>query len=269
MSRGAWGFLVFISLLLVGLGMTLYLLGTDMARLMLQQERRDAPLVLVRLMAPANLSASEVAAADDAALVPWLMPQLDRFGGDPVLLSRAVPTADGATRWPLLSLVIHDQGGQFVEQLGLSDLRNYTGLPADSWTDFMVLQALGTELPPPMAEPDGVLVAHLARWPDGQSDDAFAERWLADIEDTLASFDGSLIWRARLQMLASSSSPSWDALWLYRFPTAAARDAWLADPERRTLHALQRRMVAADSWLLLEAVSMPAQGSVPDIPTAP
>ena len=250
MNRGLIGFLTFLAVLLLGLGIAAYLLGPSVLAFVFHAERRTEPVVIVNLLDFADAQHRQTYREEFERPAAALIKAL---GGQPIWKASTDDVVRGQVLdgWSTLELVGYPSRSAFVELVTSSDYRTLLDARDESLKRSAMLSAT------PVGDFDAQgTQAHAVRFLAGvheDSIDTYDAKWLSQDEAMLERHLGKLIWRARLNPLVADAEQRFDELLVYGFSDAAHRDDWASDAERETLQTLQRRLFRRDVLVLADA----------------
>jgi uncharacterized protein (DUF1330 family) len=250
LNKGLLGFLIFLGLLAVGLGVVGYVLGPNVLSFIFHAERRSAPVVLVDLVAFADPAAEQ--SYRQLYLHPaWTLIEAAggkrRWSGHPsdVVVG---PTGD---EWSWLQLVEYPSRSAVIELVTSSDYRALADVQDATTTRRALLAATPLQ---PFAQGGGKYC--VVRFVAFDADDTLARYeadWASRDAAELAQSRGAVIWHATLNPLSAGAGQHWDAVWIYAFPDATHRSAWLDNPRRATEAALERHLFRRDVLIAVDA----------------
>ncbi len=243
MSRGLIGFLGFLVVLTLLLGLVAYVLGPNVLAFIFHAERRTEPVVIVNLL---DFADAEHAEAYRTQFERPAAALIGALGGKEIWQASASDLIHGGVLdgWSSLQLVLYPSRATFIELVTSSDYRALLDARRDAlkrYTTLSATPALDFDLQGTEAQAVRLLIgAH------DDSIDAYDAKWLAEDDQLLARHEGKLIWRARLNPLVAEPEQRFGAMLVYGFVDAAHRSEWAADAERETLQTLQRRLFRRD-----------------------
>jgi hypothetical protein len=249
-NRGLIGFLIFLAVVGGGLAVVAYELGPTALAFVFHPERRTAPVVMVNLMQFADADAErrhrEVFGAPSRPLI-------EAVGGARIWSARAADVVSGLSRdaWSWLELVEYPSRAAVIELVTTSEYRALREARNATLERAAVLAAT-----PEAKFADGGANAYAVRLVAGVRRDSmgtYKTEWADQDESVIARHHGSIAWRARVDPIVVDSNQRFDAMFVYGFPTADERAAWVDDPARATLETLQRRVFRRDVLLLAKA----------------
>ncbi len=247
MSRGLIGFLGFLAVILLGLGVVGYVLGPNVLAFVFHAERRTEPVVIVNLLDFVDAEHAETYRQQFERPAAALTGAL---GGREVWKASANGVIRGGVLdgWSSLQLVGYPSRATFIELVTSSDYRALLDARRDAMKRSAVLAAT------PVSDFDlqGTR-AQAVRFLAGAHDDSidtYDAKWLGEDEQVLLRHGGQLIWRARLNPLVAEPEQNFGEMLVYGFADAAHRDDWASDAERETLQTLQRRLFRRDVIVL-------------------
>jgi uncharacterized protein (DUF1330 family) len=246
------GFLLFLAVLLLAFAVVGYVLGPNMLAFVFHDERRTAPVVMVDLLDFADTQAEQ--RHRDAYSKP-ARPMITALGGHLLWSARADEVVRGRTvdGWSWLMLTEYPSRSAVIELVTSSDYRALLSARHAALERFAVLAATPLTTFP---DADSQAGAHAVRLLAGVRDDSierYQTEWATQDEDLLGRHRGHVVWRARLDPFSGDAAQHFDVMLVYGFPDIAHRDAWVDDPARETLQALQRRLFLRDVLLLARA----------------
>ena len=247
MSGSLRTFLVFCVLLAVcGIGLRLWA-GPVMLDLMLDKERRAAPLTALVLVAPGRIGAS---ASDALARKIDAMHGLMRDAGASLQWSgRTQVVVDGATRdeWQRVSVARFATGAAFVDFFTSGTYRSLRGdAPASRQFVMVAEEDLQDSL-----EPERRLVLVLVEAAKGKPGEI--RRAVRDLLATLRAHGGSVRWETPVAVLQGDAAPSWVAA--VQFEPDEAVERWLADDDA----GLERHLTHRDVDRLVITILKPVR----------
>jgi uncharacterized protein (DUF1330 family) len=250
LNKGLLGFLIFLGLLAVGLGVVGYVLGPNVLAFIFHAERKSAPVVLVDLVAFAD------PAAEQGYRRNYLLPAralIEAAGGKRLWSGHPGDVAAGglSDAWSWLQLVEYPSRSAVIELVTSSDYRALAAAQDATTTRRALLAATPLQ---PFTKGGGKYC--VVRFVAFDADDALAgyeARWAAGDAAELAQFHGVIVWHATLNPLSADAGQRWDAVWIYAFPNAQRRSAWLDNPRRATQAALERHLFRRDVLIAVDA----------------
>jgi uncharacterized protein (DUF1330 family) len=250
LNRGLLGFLVFLGVVVIGLGVTGYLLGPNVLAFIFHTDRRSAPVVLVDLVDFRD-AAAEQDYRHHYRHRAWQL--IEAAGGRRLWSGHPSAVAYGrpSDGWSWLELVEYPSRSSVIELVTSSD---YRALHAarDAATSRVALLA-ASPLQPFPSSAGSVCAVRFVSFAGPDSLAAYDATWAPDEAAELARFGGTLVWHATLNPLSAGPEQRYDAMWIYGFVDAASRAAWLDDPRRATRQMLERHLFRRDVVLLVEA----------------
>jgi uncharacterized protein (DUF1330 family) len=243
MSRGLIGFLGFLVVLVFGLAVVAYWLGPNVLAFVFLDERRTEPVVIVTLL---DFPDAEHAEAYRTQFERPAATLIGALGGKEVWQASASDVIHGGVLdgWSSLQLVGYPSRSTFIELVTSSDYRALL----DARRAALKRDAVFAATPTVDFDLQGT-GAQAVRFLIGAHDDSIAKydsKWLVEDEQLLASHEGKLLWRARLNPLVTEPDQRFGEMLVYGFTDAALRDEWAADAKRETLQTLQRRLFRRD-----------------------
>jgi uncharacterized protein (DUF1330 family) len=249
LNKGLLGFLIFIGLLAVGLGVVGYVLGPNVLAFIFHTERKSAPVVLVDLVAFAD-SAAEQRYRHSYLRPAWAL--IEAAGGKRLWSGHLSDVAAGrlGDEWSWLQLVEYPSRSAVIELVTSTDYRALADAQDATTTRRALLAATPLQ---PFAQGSGrYCVVRFVAF-DGQGTLAgFDASWASRDTAELAQFHGAVVWHAALNPLSADAGQRWDAIWVYAFPDATDRSAWLDNPRRATQAALERHLFRRDVLIALD-----------------
>ncbi len=258
------GFIAFLGVVALALGIAGFLLGPNILRFVFHTERRTEPVVIVNLLDFADPTQQAVYRRTFERPAMLL---IDALGGRGIWTARAdrVVSGDVFDGWPMLELVSYPSRSAFIELVTSSDYRALHGARAKTLKRSALFSAT------PGAGYDATVnvqgtqaqAVRLLAGAHGDSIDRYDAKWLGEDASMLAQHGGKLIWRASLNPLVADAPQQFDAMLIYGFSDAAHRMAWVRDTERETLQTLQRRLFQRDVLLLADTMTDTMIGGQP------
>jgi hypothetical protein len=237
-SRASFWFIAFLVLLAGALLWVALLLGPNRLAFLFHGDRHGSPFVMVNLLDPVD--------GEDAAAL--LSATLERLGGEArwVVRTERVVEGSNADHWPLIAFIEHPSRAHFTDQLGLLELRAFTGIDPARLAASAVFDVQAS--PPTLGDQRAYALRFTTAASEASGAD-YAARWLDDDAALLARYGGGIAWHARLNPLATPSAASFDYLTVMSFDSIRGRDLWLADATRATHKTLQARLWRRDVLL--------------------
>lgn len=246
MSRGLTGFLLFLGLVVIGIAGAAAYLGPNGLTFVLHGERKTAPFVMVDLLDFASDADYQRYQSDYVAPALAIARSV---GGRLVWQARLTDTVAGnaTDRWPYIVFTEYPSRAAFIDMVTSAEYRAL--VPArDAALARSVMMAATPD--GPMEEGVEYLAFRLLQESDDGAHARYAQQWWDEDLALLAVNDGRAAFRASLNPLVADEDHQFGALYVFAFPTEAARQAWVDDPERSTLRALEQRLFARDVLLL-------------------
>lgn len=277
MNRGLIGFLAFLGVLLLALGVAAYVLGPNMLAFIFHGDRRTEPVVIVNLVDFVDADHAQTYARDFETPAIALIATL---GGHEVWKASAADVVHGQLQdgWSSLDIVAYPSRAAFIELVTSSDYRGLLGA-RDAAVKRAATYAAAPIEPSQNAFDPQDTQAQALRLLTGAHADSIAtydSKWLGEDAQMLERHGGVLLWRARLSPLVADEAERFDEILVYGFRDSDMRDAWVGDTERETLQTLQRRLFRRDVLVLSDAQAMvqppaPTAGAdaAPDAAPAP
>ena len=224
MSRGLAYFIGFCIVVGIG-GLTAALwVGWDLARFVVDSERRSAPLTVLRLE---RVRAGEDLAAYREAIVAPTLRMFEAQGGATAArgTTRLVVHGTVNDEWDFVTLHQWPTGKAFVDVVTSPEYRQLDETSVDQRAD---LARFVVEDPWQRPLQRGVVIFLLSS-SEGQSLEG-----LRHLTSVVSRYDGERIWSSRLSPLSSDDDRAWTMAVGYVFPSEKLLAEWLDDPERMT-----------------------------------
>jgi uncharacterized protein (DUF1330 family) len=269
MNRGLIGFLIFLSVLLVGFGIVAHVLGPNVLAFVFHGDRAE-PIVIVNLVDFADAERAQVYARDYETPAVALIAAL---GGREMWKASADDVVRGQLQdaWSSLDLVTYPSRAAFTELVTSSDYRALLGA-RDAAVKRAAMLAATPIAPSQTAFDVGSTQTHAVRFLTGSHVDSletYDAKWLEQDAQILERHGGTLVWRARLSPLTAEREQRFDEMLIYGFADVESRDAWVGDTERETFQTLQRRLFRRDVLVLADSQTMVQPPPAPSDAAAP
>jgi len=257
MNRGLIGFLAFLGVLLLALGVAAYVLGPNMLAFVFHGDRRTEPVVIVNLVDFVDADHAQTYARDFEAPALALIAPL---GGHEMWKASAADVVHGQLQdgWSSLDIVAFPSRAAFIELVTSSDYRALLGA-RDAAVKRAATYAAAPIEPSQNAFDPQDTQAQALRFLTGAHADSIATydaKWLGEDAQMLQRHGGVLLWRARLSPLVADEAERFDEILVYGFRDSDMREEWVGDTERETLQTLQRRLFRRDVLVLCAAQAM-------------
>jgi uncharacterized protein (DUF1330 family) len=246
---------LFLGLVAIGIAAAAIYLGPNGLAFVLHAERKSAPFVMV------NLLDFEPSGSVDRYRAEYDEPNramIQSVGGRVLWEGQFVDLISGTAldRWPYVVLTEYPSRAAYIDLVTSSEYRARLEVRDAA----LGRSALFAGTPRQDFEEGGQFFA--MRLVQGNREEwrvRYRNDWWNEDVALLDAYAGRLVWRAKLNPLIATDPDRFEEVFVFAFASAAARNDWATDAERRTLQSLEQRLLRRDVLLLLDPVQSDTQ----------